>query len=207
MKEIALLLLIAAALLFAIMVVFTIKKKKRKQTKAEKQHGKQSNAATERVAKPDNRESLYNELEFKEIHEGMVAFCVKVKPIIVEEESTDKLWGFADKNHKIVIEPKYVAVSRFHFGVALVRNPDGNLCFIDNKGNRVPDEDVPGHFDTLEHEERDPDRLYVAKCFIFNSGEVFVYEDDTFSYSGCSSDSFCRYIAFYSSRKEYFDLQ
>lgn len=145
--------------------------------------------------------SKYNELKFMEIHEGMAAFCVEVKPI----DSTDKLWGFADKNHKIVIEPKYVAVSRFHLGVALVREPYGNLCFIDNKGNIVPDKNVPGHFDTLEYEERDPDRLYVAKCFIFNTGEVFVYDTDTFSYSGSSSDRICGHIAFYSSDREYYE--
>jgi len=128
---------------------------------------------------------------------------MKLKP----HKLTDELWGFVDENHKIVIDPEYIAVSRFISGVALVRKPNGALYFIDKKGNRVSNEIVPGHFDTLEYEERDPDRLYVAKCFIFNSGEVFVYEEETFLYSGCSSDSFCGYIPFYRSCKEFFDSQ
>lgn len=136
---------------------------------------------------------------FYESNEGMAAFSVTVKP--------PTLWGFADENHTIVIDPEYVGVSRFNFGVALVCKPDGSLFFIDKKGNRVSNGNVHGHFDTLEYEERDPDRLYVAECFIFDSGEVIVYGEDTFSYSGRSSDCFYGYFSFYNSRKEFFDLQ
>lgn len=87
-------------------------------------------------------------------------------------------------------------------GVTLVRKPNGDLFFIDKKGNRVPNENVPGHFETIEHEERDPDRLHVYYCFIFDSGEIFVYGEDTYSYSG---HSFCEHNAFYPSRRELFD--
>ena len=88
------------------------------------------------------------------------------------------------------------------YGVTLVRKPNGDLFFIDKKGNRVPNENVPGHFETIEHEERDPDRLHVYYCFIFDSGEIFVYGEDTYSYSG---HSFCEHNAFYPSRRELFD--
>ena len=121
-------------------------------------------------------------IEVKDFSEGLAAIGVKNR------------WGFINENWEIIIEPQYVAVSRFYMGVALVRKHEGSWFLIDKKGNIVPNELAPGHFVTVEEEERDPDRLYIYHRFVYNSGRVITYDEDTYSYSGRCSDEGYGYI-------------
>lgn len=45
-----------------------------------------------------------------------------------------KLWGYIDRNGKVVIEPQFREARSFHCGRALVKDKNGKQFFIDNKG-------------------------------------------------------------------------
>lgn len=75
----------------------------------------------------------------KSCHEGMVAFPQKKEV----GSQTVRKWGFANEEYSIVVEPQYLAVTRFCHGVALVCNDKEEWTVIDKKGDILSRDDIP----------------------------------------------------------------
>lgn len=75
----------------------------------------------------------------KSCHEGMAAFPAQKE----NDPHPVKTWGFVDEDDKVVIEPQYLAVTRFCQGIAVVCNEKGEWNVINKKGDTFSGEDVP----------------------------------------------------------------
>ena len=66
-------------------------------------------------------------------YEGLAAVAVEVSPY----SDYRYLWGFVDKNLKIVIEPKYIHPAVFSDGCAITETPDGAQHIINKRGEAL----------------------------------------------------------------------
>jgi hypothetical protein len=85
---------------------------------------------------------------------GLIAACLSLSPILLAQQSTGStgptlipyrkgsVWGFCDRNKKIIIEPRYGDAKCFSEGLAAVEL-GGKWCFIDKTGREA----IPPRFD------------------------------------------------------------
>jgi len=143
-------------------------------------------------------ENVIKIVETKEFSEGMAAI----------RGSNDR-WGFLDENGIITIEMKYRSVTPFYHGVSVVyyREDYEINCYhekwvvIDKKGNELEGkwidkgddyeiryEGIGKMISHVTETDRDPDREYWTKKFVFDTGESIWLCSGCSSYSGSSTD-------------------